>query len=199
MGCDIHLFTERKRSINNKSKWVNVDHWKINPYHGIDKSEPRLNLVELYGGRNYPLFGMLAGVRNYNENPVMSQPKGLPKDCSLIVKNESDIWGSDGHSHSFFTLEEIKSFRKKNKVTKYSGMMSVEQAKKVDSGEMPDYWCKWTSDKSAVYREWEFESDTLKGLVKKLEKRKREEFYLYGNEERPEFDKDIRIVFWFDN
>ena len=39
MGCDIHLYTERKRSVNGKTQWINVDYWKKNPYYGDDEYE----------------------------------------------------------------------------------------------------------------------------------------------------------------
>jgi len=31
MGCDIHMFTETKKSINSIEKWVNVDDFRPNP------------------------------------------------------------------------------------------------------------------------------------------------------------------------
>ena len=32
-----------------------------------------------------------------------------------------------------------------------------------------------------------------------MDKRVRNEFWVWGDEERPELDEKIRIVFWFDN
>lgn len=198
MGCGIHLFTERKRTINNVEKWVCIDHFKLNPYYG-EGEESQFEFVNIYGDRNYKLFATLADVRNYDNNPVISAPRHLPDDCSDIIKKESDSWGSDGHSHSYLTLKELKDFREENKITKYSGMMTPENAQLVDAGEMPNSWCKSTNQQHYVYREWTYESDVLKTLIEAIEKRKREEFWIYNDEERPDLDDSIRIVFWFDN
>ena len=81
MGCDIHMFLERK--VNNK--WVMVNE--------IDNS-----LTD----RDYSFFSDLAGVRG--EGP---KPKGLPDDISDSVKLNSEDYGSDGHSHSFYLIKEI--------------------------------------------------------------------------------------------
>lgn len=81
MGCDIHAHLEIK--VNDK--W---EHWSA------------LNL-----GRDYELFGLMAGVRG-DLDPV-SQPKGLPEDASLLTKMDSDKWDSDGHTHSWLSSNEL--------------------------------------------------------------------------------------------
>ena len=63
MGCDIHLFSEKKKTVNDKEVWVNADYWTINPYFGTDKTEQELDIVSIYNNRNYDLFNLLAGVR----------------------------------------------------------------------------------------------------------------------------------------
>lgn len=199
MGCDIHLFTERKRSINNQEKWVNIDHLKFNPYYGSDSYKEKFEVIELYGERNYRLFAMLADVRNYHCNTVIAEPKGFPNDCSDFVNSERERWGGDGHSHSYFTLKELKEFRDSNKITKYAGMMTPENASLVDNGEMPNYWCQGTSQEGYVYREWEYEDDIVGTLVERLEKRTREEFFMSDTADTSEHDDKVRIVFWFDN
>jgi len=198
MGCDIHLFTERKREINGVEKWVNIDRFKISPY-GSGNEVEHFELVELYGDRNYRLFSMLANVRNYHNNPVISEPKGFPTDCSDYVNKQKESWEGEGHSHSYLTLHEIKEFRKKHKVTKYSGMMSPENAALVDKGEMPNSWCQATRIPNHVYREWECTDDTLSDLVNKLEERAFEEFWLEIDSDSSQNEHKIRIVFWFDN
>jgi hypothetical protein len=60
MGCDIHLITE----IFKEGKWNYIE-----------------EIPESFNGRNYSLFGVLAGVRNsFNEDNF--EPRGLPKDIS---------------------------------------------------------------------------------------------------------------------
>jgi len=199
MGCDIHLFTERKRSINNKEKWVNIDHLKLNPYFRVDDFEPQFEVIPLYDDRNYNLFAMLANVRNYHNNNIIAAPKGFPDDCSDFVNGEKARWGEDGHSHSYFTLKELKEFRNNNKITNYAGFMTPENAILVDKGEMPKSWCQGTNVEGYVYKEWRYKDDIIGTLVDRLEKRIREEFYLYGDEETTKYDDEVRIVFWFDN
>lgn len=60
--------------------------------------------------RNYRVFAVLADVRNgLGFNPI-DYPRGLPDDVTEEVKEESDSYGEDGHSHSYLTLREIKEF-----------------------------------------------------------------------------------------
>jgi hypothetical protein len=112
MGCDIHLYVERKID----GKWVTADKWTPDPY-AEEGEESRLIVDDdncFYSDRNYDLFAILADVRNLRNagtgfNPI-STPKGLPADISPEVKGESDKWDCDGHSHSWLTLAEIKAY-----------------------------------------------------------------------------------------
>lgn len=81
MGCDIHFHSEIK--IGNE--WHHYGHPSIQ--------------------RNYALFGKMAGVRGDSE-PI-SQPKGLPDDCSLVTALNAHKWDADGHSHSWLNAKEI--------------------------------------------------------------------------------------------
>ena len=199
MGCDIHLFTERKRSINNVQKWVSCDRFKKNPYLG-EPGERELEVVSVYSNRNYGLFATLADVRNNGNTPFICEPKGVPGDCSEFYKETVKDWGSDGHSHSFFTLKELKDFRKNQPFELHSGFVSPEDAKKIEENEyyVPNVSCQWTSDTSWLKAEWKEES-SLDYLIKKIEERKKEEWHIYGEEEHPEYDDQIRICFFFDN
>ena len=86
MGCDIHLHGEVK--INGK--------WE--------------HLTTGRSIRNYALFAKMAGVRNapeYNITPI-SEPKGLPDDCSSVTIFDYSRWIGDAHSASWFSSKEIK-------------------------------------------------------------------------------------------
>lgn len=84
MGCDIHLHIEVK--IN--GQWEHYAHPLID--------------------RNYRLFALMAGVRNRDDITPVSLPKGLPDDITPLTRYDAeDYWGRDGHSHSYFTKEEI--------------------------------------------------------------------------------------------
>jgi hypothetical protein len=197
MGADIHLFSEKKKSINGEEKWVNCDYWMINPHFGEDEHEPELEVVSLYSNRNYDLFGILADVRG--GGPSICGPKGLPDDVSPIVKKESERWEDDGHSHSYFTLAELKEYYKYNNDTPVNGFISVKQSEELDSGESkPEWWGEWSSPHK-VYREWKQDSP-LKTLINNVYEKMRKEFWVRDEDENvSEFDEKIRIVFWFDN
>lgn len=197
MGADIHLFSEKYKTVNGVQKWVNADYWKINPYFGIDDYEPELELVSIYRNRNYNLFNVLAEVRG--NGPSISQPRGLPDDVSDIVKKESDRWDGDGHSHSYFTLAELKKYYKENSHTTHNGFLSKRVIKELDEdGKTPYNWDEW-SGPDLEYREWK-EDSPLKELVEKVDERMREEFWVReDDEDTSKADEMFRIVFWFDN
>jgi len=128
MGCDIHLFVERKVD----GKWISADRWTPNEYAG-EEGEPDVCVEyenRFYKGRNYNLFAILASVRNGvgfagwdtgdGFKPI-AMPKGLPSDVSAEVKAESDRWDGDGHSHSWLTLAELKAYDWKGQSTRHRG------------------------------------------------------------------------------
>lgn len=206
MGCDIHIYTEARRTVNNELKWVNVDNWRINPYY--DKTDPdgdesRLQIQKIHGGRDYSLFAILANVRNYDEgNQFICEPKGLPEDISAPTKHEAEVWEGDGHSHSYFTLKELKDYVKTMPKIKQCGLVSQKEAKLLDDGvSTPTTWCKGASPElNLVWREWEDEYNPLTKLIEVIDERKRDEFWIFNKErDNGEKDDDIRIVFWFDN
>ena len=84
MGCDIHFFSEVKLA---DGQWY--------CYGSPDLS------------RNYALFGKMAGVRCPANIMPIAEPRGLPDDCSVVVRWASDDYGEDGHSHSYLTASEI--------------------------------------------------------------------------------------------
>lgn len=134
MGCDIHFYTERYTSDNDfdgprrlseernskldrilelnekvEPRWVSADKWSLD--NGFDDEKPWWYIIrgtEYYRGRNYYLFSVLAGVRDYGDTPRrLSDPRGVPDDASDGYKTIVEQMGSDGHSHSYFTLEEL--------------------------------------------------------------------------------------------
>ena len=115
MGCDIHLYVERKKVIDDE--WASVDEW------GPDEDYPECLTVDwrnhFYRDRNYRLFAILADVRNgygfagcdTGERLIpIAEPRGLPEDVSDLVRAESDYLGGDGHSHSWLTLAELLTY-----------------------------------------------------------------------------------------
>lgn len=101
MGCDIHEHIEIKID----GEWVFIG--------GI------------YIGRDYSLFGVLAGVRDEEVECVSKGGhKGLPDDLSqgMIELMEGDTdweagqWHADNHSHSYLNLDELKLAKKVYKI-----------------------------------------------------------------------------------
>lgn len=114
VGCDIHLFVEQQRP---DGTWQRAEKMVPNRWYNEKyPDEPPEVRDTWYHGRNYSLFAMLADVRNGTGfagtdigKPVVpiDKPRGLPDDVSAEVKKESDEWGVDGHSHSWFTAGEL--------------------------------------------------------------------------------------------
>jgi len=160
MGCDIHLYVERK--IN--GKWVSADKWTP------DEEESERKVVtyddSFYNGRNYSLFAILADVRNegtaYDPNDavdaefnVIVPPRGIPKDACSSVKAEAVVWDWDGHNHSWLTLAELLAFdwTQKNQCAGIIYSASAYwcwQLYKKQRGERPDSYCMGTSKKTVT-------------------------------------------------
>lgn len=99
MGCDIHARVE----VYNREtqKWE-----KIYMYIPDKYTPGRLREVEPYNGRDYTMFGVLAGVR-YMVEPI-AQPRGIPQNASYGVRVD---WESDSewcHTPSWLTLAELQ-------------------------------------------------------------------------------------------
>jgi len=199
MGCDIHIFTEESKTINNVTKWRNVDNWNINHWYGVDEHEIKpYNVNNVYHGRDYELFTFLAGVRNYGHEMSYFNPKGFPADASKEVRKEYEYWGTDAHTPSYLTIHELKESNSCQKITR-SGLISPKQAEQLNEGKPPDSWCQGTSDKSWVYREWIEEQDILKHFMKELEPHYKDVMWIFNDDRNIEKEKQFRIVFWFDN
>lgn len=209
MGCDIHICAEARKTVNREQTWVNVDNWRVNPYFP-DENGSEFCIEEIYSGRNYELFSFLADVRNYGRNPSFGFDRGLPDDVSAHTKKLSDMWGCDGHTHGYCTLEELKEAIKNVAKVRREGAVTTEAAERYRStGETPEAWAQgvgcWVgiapqySDRYE-WLVWEDEVHCFDKLLEAMEDRKREVFWIF-DAEKDDYskDKDFRIVFWFDN
>jgi len=202
MGCDIHVYTEFKLWYGkNEGKWFSADHYKLNPSYGEDDSEKKMEVVPIYDSRNYSLFSILAGVRNYGGNEQISELHGLPDDCCPEIKEESDSWGEDGHSHSFFTLKELLDFQKIQSPVKYQGFVSKKSSENLDRGILPEEYWQGGNIPGQVWRKWEKTDESLKPFVKALVEREKEIFWIFSDKSKDiqKHAEEIRVVFWFDN
>lgn len=203
MGCDIHVRLEIKRTINGEKKWVTADYFSKNPlYEEGDEFGREYEVVSIYSDRNYSLFSLLAGVRNYGDNVPISEPKGVPDDCSEDVLKDYEQWECDAHSASYFTLKELMDFYGENKKQKMRGMISPQQQYELDVlGKVPSSWCQGTNMIGYEFREWKNDSD-LKYFIEPIIKRAKKELWIYNDENNTKvYDRSdlVRVVFWFDN
>ena len=97
MGCDIHIHVERLVD----GKWTYVTKPDCCP-----DNTNEWHVDDWYHGRCYTLFGMLAGVRDYEFHPFVD-PRGVPKDCSEQYRDVVEDWDTDGHTHSWYKLREL--------------------------------------------------------------------------------------------
>jgi len=61
-------------------------------------------------GRNYELFGLMAGVRN---RKAMVEPRGMPKDMTIVTFVNYHDSGYDDHTHSWLSSGEIVALGRK--------------------------------------------------------------------------------------
>lgn len=120
MGCDIHIYRERK--VNDSwetSTTETVEHYGegeeyTNVSNGIDSFEED---AVRYVGRNYHLFSFLSGVRSYGESWFMdpiAEDRGFPNDVCQVNKQLLD--DVDLHSHGYLTLAELNNLIQETKV-----------------------------------------------------------------------------------
>ena len=177
-------------------------------------------------GRNYTVFALLADVRNgYGLDPIVD-PRGLPKDVSKEIKDESDEWGVDGHSHSHLTLKELMVAKSRQyQITKCGIVDMFNYIEYLENGQ-PSCWCGMISGPGIHIVNNEKMNEALKTATNE---QKSKEFYsttktryythidweVEANMELSHFFKhvlpqleplsestahdDVRIVFWFDS
>lgn len=108
MGCDIHMVLERKSN----GTWIGLHNYNTPELIALDTSvfddSPPTQyrwIAYKIMGRNYTLFGELAGVRT--AGTLGNEPRGIPQDASQLTNALVDEWDSDGHSHSHLSLSEF--------------------------------------------------------------------------------------------
>lgn len=115
MGCDIHMWAEIRKRDNWNAVGRVFDNTDYDPKSDTTLDDDgyewnRQKTEHPYDDRDYEMFSILADVRNDDRILSISVPRGLPDDVSDYVKAQMDSWGTDGHSHSWVTLQELKEF-----------------------------------------------------------------------------------------
>lgn len=109
MGCDIHLYVE----VHKDNQWCTAHQWVIED-GWFTTNDNRFD-----PDRNYRLFAMLANVRNGygfggvdtgDELHPIDEPRGLPDDLAPETYQMAQSWSDDGHSHSWFTVQELLDY-----------------------------------------------------------------------------------------
>jgi hypothetical protein len=216
MGCDIHLFVERRT----ENGWELVDPIVPNKYYEPTDEQRTAGLPDDDGerpttidnnfcnDRNYRLFGMLANVRNGyefagvdlgGEVVPIDEPRGLPEDVTAPVKDESDRWGSDGHSHSHFTLRELLEYDWTRRIKQrgqvpWDSWVEFRRRRSTPWGgeDQPQDWCGDITGPSIIHTLEAEAVAVLDGIhehMMKLEPR------IYGQEWQNEFDRQAKLRF----
>lgn len=178
MGCDIHLYVEKY----NKAK----GEWEfVKPPKGWDDfAEKNGYTPNWYQGRNYNLFAILADVRNGrgfagvdtgDRLDVIAQPKGTPKNASGEYKAIVEDWGIDGHSHSFFTLQEVLDFPGWEKGGVHRGWVSVDSFEQWRSFGKPSSWSGGVSGQNVKH----ISNDEMADLADRKLSGDRDQYYNY--------------------
>lgn len=170
MGCDIHMYIEYADKKRENKYWMDFG-GRINP------------------GRNYTMFGILAGVRS--DEKFSFEPKGVPEVMSYAAAHDNQLYiTDDGKGERECTKEQAKRWTQ-------SGS---SQYVKAANGENlwvthPDWhshsWLSTEEYKKALefyfteYNRWSNEPE-YQAVLSCLET-----FEKLGFE--------ARIVFWFDN
>lgn len=171
MGCDINAVIETRRIVD----WSDTfQPWRI-------ADEPEIN-------RSYELFAFLADVRNDDGILPIAEPKGVPEDTSEVTSAWIEYNGSDGHSHSWLTLAELKAadldqtYYDNRLITHRDAAGRITGTCRATTGhhEGPVGYSKLF----AVFgrRDWD-------RLLADMETCKHD----------GQTDEDVRLVFWFDN
>lgn len=152
MGCDIHLYAEVRRG----GDWQYVplrERYKVGEYTEEEGGGDKIDYAkwfddDLYVGRNYDLFAILANVRNgrgfaggdTGDGFVpISKPRGVPKDASREYLQHVVQWKDDGHSHSFLTVAELDAYDW-NQTTKHRGWVDLKEYKVFKETGTPPNW-----------------------------------------------------------
>ena len=173
MGCDIHTYVEVRGP---DGAWrYTKPHFRLSEWDRTwaEKAGEEPWRYEPFDSRSYAVFGVLAGVRNYSEAPMIANPKGFPIDVSPEVEAAAEYWGRDAHSRSWLSVAELTAFDWDKVFWDRRVTKQGDGAARADEGE----------GKHVTLREhvgdWFFcDLETLKNL---------------GDPD------DVRVVFWFDN
>lgn len=143
MGCDIHVFVERKID----GEWQSLDKWEQDDDYCYVENE-------IFSDRNYQFFPFLGDARNSDSIQPIAAHRGTPEVVSAPVKKYMDYYGCDLHSKSWISFRELleADWDQEFNMTR---MVKAEHAKNYrESGWKPDSWCSYTTQKDYESLTW---------------------------------------------
>lgn len=210
MGCDIHLYIEyRSKKVEHdgvKDSWLDFG-GRINP------------------GRNYALFALMAGVRDYtNKIQLMVPPRGMPEDPAYTSRNDNQIYISENEfsGERTVTMERAKGWVERGNSQFIFGK-SGDQDKPIWVTDPDAHTHSWltTGEFETIFNKYlELESGWHKERIDEHNKYIKEndikndswtfdppsmnigpeyQAVLASMKRFEELGYDARIVFWFDN
>ncbi len=137
MGADIHMAIEVRNTYKTDGEWKYIEiKNQFRSYKESDGTE-YIDILEPYSGRDYGLFGILAGVRSDVYHQIDSL-RGMPEDVSEGVKeryNKEESYGGV-HSLTWYTLDELEGWgeRKKHfKSANYRELAEYDEGLAIDT------------------------------------------------------------------
>lgn len=192
MGCDIHMFTEKRVG----NRWETADFFHYEPNA---KGEMELTRLEFMGNRNYRLFARLAGIRNgYGIEPI-DTPRGVPKDLSEYVQGWYDVEHDWTFGHSYLTLRDILEFKPTEDLPS-GGYTTQENANMIEAGLDPSNFLIYEEPEGDhnVYIEFQEKDEAFEWFIEKLKERVEDIWWEFAYHPEEYLD-NFRLVFWFDN
>lgn len=205
MGCDIHVHCEYRKDKN--SQWINCDNFYLNPY--VDAADKWENFVpderysidkkmyrrDIYDGRSYEMFGVLAGVRSVSSHQI-DEPRGLPDDVHWLTKKLFDEEENWIHSTSWLYAEELFDWKKDRK----REWKKAKKGKKVRKDGWDEYVLLNGESEDDEFSDIFYnESHILDYLIRQVKHKMCEDLYIFDDDDYEKYGKNFRIVFWFDS
>lgn len=116
MGTDINL------RINARAK--NSDEWQYLTLYKKNFETGEMEPIDCYDGRDYELFGLLAGVRSDIEPLVPT--RGLPESLAPEIyeqfywfDDDGNDWSPYWHDATWYDITELRAFCDSSRITEY--------------------------------------------------------------------------------
>lgn len=187
MGVDICAFCEKRNK--ETGKWEFLSLYK-------KKEDGLYEPSDVYDGRDYDLFGLLAGVRG--QSGFFVAPRGIPDDLSDVVAEiygDGEFWFSatwydycELNAYEYMLTDSMDYIRRKNKKIKEL----ESQIKLLEQKENYDDELELLDDDYDEYYDGKYNiADSLKGFMDSIR------YVLDAYDIRYPLPGEVRIVMWF--